>query len=638
MSNHRSQQLRKQNKFKKLVSNSFKIQRRLLLLFVVIITTVLLLLLIKNSFGCGKYSKYGFIETKACHSNTQAKRAVSVFDSFLKKPSRTTTTWGGNKCFVRKFEKTSGFCACDLMQVAGLRKCQSDLEVDCDKMCKKVVEEFIISSGSSSTAVAQQQQSSCEKSSANDNNKCALKRVFEERPEGYVDAMKQTKKLHGMFKSVLVKTIPNGFSFQLPSDRRRPTIRRDFVLAGERLTKKRVDEIREKTEAFVKNIPNDILTISNDDKRNDYFFANDRGIVIVGGSKYSIKTTYWICVHAIRRAKSKLPIELWFPQNELPSCDDIEDLRDLGVIVRSFSELGDALNFASKGKRKPSRFAYKLLALTFSSFKEVLSIDADNIALRDPESKLFESSEYKSTGALLWRDFWKDSSAPDARLALFGSEQTSSWPEFTHESGQILVDKRKHMNALFLALYFNAFDHIFYPLFGGFMGIGDKEVFAVALRYLKSEYTVVPHDPDHVGVRDDSSSNIFGNTMLHRDLHGDPLFLHANKGKMTNHVPDYDSSIDIFSKRHGIRRWEESLFLGAKVVRVINEAAGEHDFEKWIYELVSKNKCQFGDKSEAYFDILSEQSGRGPLLDGMFLTDYLENPGVHFLHHHDHHS
>ena len=115
--------------------------------------------------------------------------------------------------------------------------------------------------------------------------------------------------------------------------------------------------------------------------------------------------------------------------------------------------------------------------------------------------------------------------------------------------------------------------------------------------------------------------------MLHRDLNGDPLFLHANKGKMTNHVPDFAD----FSSTKYIRRWEESAFR-LQSRRVINEATGEHDFEKWIFDLVSKNKFKFGDASDAYYDVLSEESGRGSLLDGMYLNDYLQNPGVMFLH------
>jgi hypothetical protein len=597
----------------KAVWKSLGRNNRLLLLL------ILLIFVVHREFlaTCGPHSKYGFLETKACHKNAAAKEDWKTskfgFDFLLNRPQR-----GGKKCFVSKEDvKTSGFCLCNGFKVAGLRNCGDGVEIDCQRSCR----EEIMGMGSAS-----KRDGRCKELSAkNIAKECPLKRVFEGRPDGYENAMKNTKRMHAMFKKVILKTMPNGFSFTLPSDRRRANLKRDFVLAGERLSKAQVEEIRTKTTAYVKSVEEELNSMRTD---IDEYFENQRGIVIVGGSKYSIKTSYWIAVHAVRRAKSRLPIELWFPANELPSCEDVENLRDLGVIVRSFSELGDALNFASKGKRKPSRFAYKLLALTFSSFKEALSVDADNLILKDPETKLFENEEYKATGVVLWRDFWRDSSAPDARLALFGDENAPSWPKFTHESGQMLVDKSKHWNALFLALYFNAFDHIFYPLFSGFMGIGDKELFAVALRYIKDDFTIVPHDPDHVGIRDGLSGNIFGNTMLHRDLNGDPLFLHANKGKMTNHVPDFAD----YSSTKYIRRWEESAFLGSKVVRVINEATGEHDFEKWIFDLVSKNKCKFGDTSDAYYDVLSEESGRGVLLDGMYLNDYLENPGVWFSH------
>jgi len=91
-----------------------------------------------------------------------------------------------------------------------------------------------------------------------DVKECPLKKVFEERPGGYENAMKNTKRMHAIFKKVIVKTMPNGFSFTLPSDRRRASLKRDFVLAGERLAKAQVEEIRGKTEAYVKSVEEEI--------------------------------------------------------------------------------------------------------------------------------------------------------------------------------------------------------------------------------------------------------------------------------------------------------------------------------------------------------------------------------------------
>lgn len=42
---------------------------------------------------------------------------------------------------------------------------------------------------------------------------------------------------------------------------------------------------------------------------------------------------------------------------------------------------------------------------------QVLFLDSDSFLLRDP-SYLFESEEYRATGALFWQDYWAASPAP----------------------------------------------------------------------------------------------------------------------------------------------------------------------------------------------------------------------------------
>lgn len=130
-------------------------------------------------------------------------------------------------------------------------------------------------------------------------------------------------------------------------------------------------------------------------------------------------------------------------------------------------------------KHSLSGYAYKIVALTFSSFEEVLLLDADNVVMRSPR-QLFESEQYKYTGSLLWKDFWLERRAPEASMigakALPGNN--------THESGQLLVNKKQAWKALMLSHYMNNFPNIFYPLSVNFMGLGDKELFALATRYL----------------------------------------------------------------------------------------------------------------------------------------------------------
>jgi hypothetical protein len=52
-----------------------------------------------------------------------------------------------------------------------------------------------------------------------------------------------------------------------------------------------------------------------------------------------------------------------------------------------------------------NRFQIKAAAIINSSFKELLYLDSDNLPAHDP-TFLFDTPEYKSTGALFWPDFW----------------------------------------------------------------------------------------------------------------------------------------------------------------------------------------------------------------------------------------
>ena len=83
---------------------------------------------------------------------------------------------------------------------------------------------------------------------------------------------------------------------------------------------------------------------------------------------------------------------------------------------------------------------YKIVALTFSSFQEVLLMDSDNIVLRDPAS-LFQSEPYRGNGSVLWMDFWRGSSAPDLQAVLGHATKL----RHTHESGQMVLDKKKNV-------------------------------------------------------------------------------------------------------------------------------------------------------------------------------------------------
>ena len=157
----------------------------------------------------------------------------------------------------------------------------------------------------------------------------------------------------------------------------------------------------------------------------------------------------------------------------------------MNVEIVSFADFQSAGGAAAE---MTNRFMYKIVAMLFSPFEEVLMMDGDNIALRDPET-LFDAEDYVRTGSLLWMDFWRGSSAPDCQVVLGNATKLP----FTHESGQMLVHKRKIWDALGLK-FTELAQRFLHPLSIGYMGLGDKEIVAMSLLHLGLEYGLVSGD------------------------------------------------------------------------------------------------------------------------------------------------
>mmetsp|Transcript_13429 Transcript_13429/g.56382 ORF Transcript_13429/g.56382 Transcript_13429/m.56382 type:complete len:253 (-) Transcript_13429:324-1082(-) len=231
-------------------------------------------------------------------------------------------------------------------------------------------------------------------------------------------------------------------------------------------------------------------------------------------------------------------------------------------------------------------------------------MDADNVVLNCPEY-LFKSQAYVNHGMLLWKDFWISSMAPD--MLLLGIDFPNE--NVTHETGQVLVNKQVVWKTLLLACYMNSFPNLFYPLTVNYMGLGEKELLPVASIYFGLKYGLIRHGPDHVGVWTDRAV-VFGNTMMQHDEQGRPIFLHANVGKWTRHIPaDFNAYV---------RRWQSSMLHGNDIRRVIAEITGI-DFERWIYDTVLQHRHEFNLFEPVWYETLDI----GPLLDGMFVSDHI---------------
>lgn len=403
------------------------------------------------------------------------------------------------------------------------------------------------------------------------------------------------------------------------------------------------------TPYFTKENLLDYLVVTEDDKNDlikqhenlinnlpenyiDSIYEKDsKGIVYVGGNKYSWLTL--LSIINLRRNHCRLPIEVMIPKYEefeLNICENILPKYDAKCIYLPklvSDEIYEKYNF--KG------YQYKSLALSLSSFENVLLLDADNTALTDPEP-VFHSNPFIDHGLLLWPDFWKRTTHPSfydiigikidetKRRNLGYSEYGKSikpvspddvtlyhqlenaLPDPTTESGQLFISKKKHFKTLILSLYYNTYGpDYYYPLLSqGAAGEGDKETFIAAAHALgESYYNIKRHviplgrfrngefhgsamgQADPIG--DYILSKKFADSTEEVTDKPDFLFIHSNFPKMDPWSLKKDDII--FNKETG----ERNRLFGEGF---IDEA--KFDFELAMWEIMSNLECD--EKIEFY--------------------------------------
>jgi hypothetical protein len=186
-------------------------------------------------------------------------------------------------------------------------------------------------------------------------------------------------------------------------------------------------------------------------------------------------------------------------------------------------ELGvDCINAYEKAREDPIRrldsWELKSFAITYSRFEEVLYIDADNVAVQNPEF-LFDQPEYLETGAVFWPDRYLGPGSGQEWL------KRDAWsicrvtyslePEI--EAGQLLINKKKCWRPLMIALHLNEHSDFYYGYF-----YGDKDTFHLAWRRAQFPFALVPH-----GIRNLGDSDV----IVQHDFNGRILFQHRNGDK-----------------------------------------------------------------------------------------------------------
>lgn len=230
-----------------------------------------------------------------------------------------------------------------------------------------------------------------------------------------------------------------------------------------------------------------------------------RGIVVcAGGSR--VFTNAFVLAWVLRRALGcSLPIEVWHFGAEEMSPSMAALLAELEV------DTVDALpRIALEGADVRDGWQLKPFAIRHSRFAEVLLLDADQVPVRDP-AEVFEWQQYRETGAVFWPDVveLRENNPIWAALGL-PPQRTISL-----ESGQVLVDKRRHWRALSVVGALNAEAERLYRMI-----YGDKDTFLLGWQLAGASSSLVPHAP-------------FGDEryLVQRDFSGAPLFQHRTNSK-----------------------------------------------------------------------------------------------------------
>ena len=236
-----------------------------------------------------------------------------------------------------------------------------------------------------------------------------------------------------------------------------------------------------------------------------------RGIVIAGGGRAYFPGA-WVCIRMLRKLGCQLPIQLWYlGENEVDS--------KMKEIMAPFDvHCVDALSVAEVSPcRILDGWALKPYMIKHCPYKDVILIDADNVPVRDP-TFLFESSEYRNLGAILWPDFHVPGS-PDVRHcvspAIWETFGISPRDETPIESGQLVVDKHRYWRELNLCLWYTehadwTYAHVY----------GDKECFHISWRRCGSDYAIPSAKPIWIE-----------HTVVQHDFEGNRLFQHRCSDK-----------------------------------------------------------------------------------------------------------
>ncbi|KAL7416020.1 mannosyltransferase putative-domain-containing protein [Mrakia frigida] len=243
-------------------------------------------------------------------------------------------------------------------------------------------------------------------------------------------------------------------------------------------------------------------------------YGKGRGIVLTAGNSDTLQRVLYTLRMLRKTYHSTLPVQIYHFPSEKPPADS--------ELVKEARELGAELVEAAGTTKDPGRrknYHLKAIAIVQCPWREVLYLDSDNIPTRDPEY-MFEAEPYKRLRAMFWPDYWK-SAASNPIWAILGVRCRDEWEM---EAGQILIDKKYHLDAMLLSQDMLT-DWAFWFGFSD----GDKDIFRFAFLALRKRWAVPGRYLGVGGLPSATASGSFcGLTMMQYDHLGAPLFVHYN--------------------------------------------------------------------------------------------------------------
>tara|TARA_Y100001973_G_scaffold106824_1_gene188478 strand:- start:2781 stop:3668 length:888 start_codon:yes stop_codon:yes gene_type:complete len=209
-------------------------------------------------------------------------------------------------------------------------------------------------------------------------------------------------------------------------------------------------------------------------------FEQAKGIVICAGGDLYNRLAYNL-VFCLRQLKCKLPIQIWhLPTEECSVWSDIFRTLD-----------ADSINAQVVAENKKvacpmGGWQLKPFAVTHSTFRDVLLLDADNMPTKNP-TYLFETPAFHSTGAFFWPSSISPTNhgfrLPREAWEMVGLAQDKGARQF--DSGQLLVDRSRCAKALSITMFLNEWsDYVYKKVYG------DKDTWLLGWKLAKRKFAM----------------------------------------------------------------------------------------------------------------------------------------------------